>query len=133
MKPGAADVQGSERSQSVGVEGEARSPSAIDQARKEIPTLGIDHTLWMVCFTPLIRFAMIVASYEAALLSLALGLGTESKTLKPVGAPWFTVSIRLGIGSQRVSLRTGMLASELWMPCAGSAEGEGGGDARGGQ
>lgn len=132
MKPGAADVQGSERSQSVGVEGEARSPSAIDQARKEIPTLGIDHTLWMVCFTPLIRFAMIVASYEAALLSLALGLGTESKTLKPVGAPWFTVSIRLGIGA-RVSLRTGMLASELWMPCAGSAEGEGGGDARGGQ
>ena len=133
MKPGAADVQGSERSQSVGVEGEARSPSAIDQARKEIPTLGIDHTLWMVCFTPLIRFAMIVASYEAALLSLALGLGTESKTLKPVGAPWFTVSIRLGTGSQRVSLRTGMLASEFWMPCAGSAEGEGGGNACGGQ
>ena len=33
----------------------------------------------------------------------------------------------------RVSLRTGTLASELWMPCAGSAEGEGGGDACGGQ
>lgn len=66
-------------------------------------------------------------------MSLTLGLGTESKTLKPVGAAWFMVSIRLGTGSQRVSLRTGMLASELWMPRAGPAEGEGGGDACGGQ
>ena len=66
-------------------------------------------------------------------MSLALGLGTESKTLKPVGAPWFVVSIRLWTGSQRVSLRTGMSASELWMPCAGSAGGEGGGDTLGGQ
>lgn len=66
-------------------------------------------------------------------MSLALGLGTESKTLKPVGAPWFMVSMRLGTGSQRVSLRIGTSASELWMPCAGLAGGKGGGDALGGQ
>lgn len=63
VKPSAADIQGSERSQSMGVEGEAHSPSAIEQARKEIPMLGTDHTLRMVCFTLLIRFAMIVSSY----------------------------------------------------------------------